>query len=161
MARILFALFLTLFGASASADFDSGGVDRSVSGNSAYPIAIDPAKVGRYPALVKSGAGYFYDQVLEYRVWLHPKDGAKKNNGNNVYYRAFAQYENALLFSKQSKGAEEPLVLIRQLKYINEPKPGVYEVREEDRVTEWQVQWLAGSKRLPGTIEKFMSEHRK
>lgn len=31
-----------------------------------YPAAIDPDKVGEYPALTKSGAGYFFDEALEY-----------------------------------------------------------------------------------------------
>lgn len=74
---------------------------------------------------------------------------------------AFAQYERALAFSQQSKGAEEPLVLVRQLKHVNEPQPGVFEVVSGERLTEWQVQWLAGSKRTPGAIEKFMAEHMK
>ena len=43
---------------------------------SKYPLAIDENMVGEYPALVKSGAGYFYDDVLEYRVWCHPERGA-------------------------------------------------------------------------------------
>lgn len=43
--------------------------------NSAYPFAVDVKKVGSYPALTKSGAGYFYDDVLEYRVWINPAEG--------------------------------------------------------------------------------------
>jgi hypothetical protein len=39
-----------------------------------YPNVINPSKVGTYPALVKSGGGYFYDEVLEYRVWVHPTE---------------------------------------------------------------------------------------
>lgn len=37
-----------------------------------YPAAIDSALVGTYPAHTKSGGGYFYDDVLEYRVWCRP-----------------------------------------------------------------------------------------
>ena len=33
-----------------------------------YPPAAYPEKVGTYPALCHSGGGYFYDDVLEYRV---------------------------------------------------------------------------------------------
>lgn len=161
MARLLSSVLFVLFCASATAGLDAGGVDRTVSGRSAYPIASDPSKVGRYPGPAMSGAGYFYDYVLEYRVWLHPHDGSIKKNGNDVYFRAFAQYERAVEFSKQSKGAEEPLVLVRQLKYINEPKPGQFEVIDEERITEWQVQWLSGSKRQPGSVAKFISDHTK
>jgi len=38
---------------------------------------MNPNKVGTYPALAKSGAGYFYDEILEYRVWIHPADGSE------------------------------------------------------------------------------------
>ncbi len=43
---------------------------------SKYPNAKDPDLVGTYPALVKSGGGYVWDEVLEYRVWCHPEIGA-------------------------------------------------------------------------------------
>jgi hypothetical protein len=34
---------------------------------SAYPIAVDINKVGTYLGFTKSGAGHFYDEVLERR----------------------------------------------------------------------------------------------
>jgi hypothetical protein len=52
----------------------------------------------------KSGAGYFYDDVLEYQVWLHPEKGAKALNGTKDYFVAFAQYEHARAFSETSPG---------------------------------------------------------
>jgi putative acetyltransferase len=137
------------------------GVDRSFSGDSKYPIAVNTAKVGTYPALVKSGAGYFYDDVLEYRVWLHPEKGAERKTGGDDYFVSFAQFERALDFSKKTAGAEEPLVLIRQLKHINEPSPGVFEIVEGERIAEWQVPWLVGTKRTPGALERFLQEHKK
>jgi len=73
-------------------------------GNSKFPIAIDPSRVGKYPSTAKSGAGYFYDDVLEYRVWLHPERGAVPLNGRNDYFVAFAQYESAKSFSESTKG---------------------------------------------------------
>jgi putative acetyltransferase len=137
------------------------GVDRTVSGNSKYPIAVDVAKVGTYPALVKSGAGYFYDDVLEYRVWLHPEKGAERQTGGDDYFLSFAQFERALEFSKKTAGAEEPLALIRQMKHINEPSPGVFEIVEGERIAEWQVPWLVGTKRTTGALERFLREHMK
>src|SRR5690349_12673415 len=68
---------------------------------SRYPTAVDPSKVGSYPALTKSGGGYFYDDVLEYRVWIYPK------GGGDDYYRAFPSYESALKFSKSVSTAEK------------------------------------------------------
>jgi hypothetical protein len=37
-----------------------------------YPDVKEPEKVGTYPAEAKSGGGIFYDDILEYRVWVHP-----------------------------------------------------------------------------------------
>ena len=125
---------------------------------SKFPIAVEPAKVGWYPASAKSGAGYFYDDVLEYRVWIHPRDGGPEleEGDANVYFCAFPSYEEALKFSKETPGAEEPLVLVRQIEHINEPQQGKYIHIVGDRVTEWRVEWLEGSKRGPNSIPEFI-----
>jgi hypothetical protein len=121
--------------------------------SSAYPLAVDASKVGSYPGFTKSGAGYFYDDVLEYRVWINaPERG-------DYHFQAFARYEDALAFSKTTNGAQEPLVLIRQKEWIDEPRPGVFHVEHEERITEWRVEWLADGKRTPGAIERFMEAH--
>lgn len=130
--------------------------DRTICRQSAYPLAMDNAKVGKYAAKAKSGAGYFYDDVLEYRVWFCPEQGAKPLNGKNDYYVAFAEYERAEELSKASKGAEEPLVLVRQYEWINEPEPGHYQAEKGNRITEWQVEWLEGSKRTPDSTRDFL-----
>src|SRR6266436_2220194 len=82
------------------------GADHSASPTSAYPLAVDLNRVGKYPSETKSGAGYFYDDVLEYRVWFYPK------GGGDDQYKAFAQYEQALAFSKSTPDSQEPLVLV-------------------------------------------------
>jgi putative acetyltransferase len=115
---------------------------------SAFPVAVDRAKVGEYPALTKSGGGYFYDEVLEYRVWIHA-DG-------DDYYHAFATYEEAQAFSKKSRAAEEPLVLVLQREWINEPQPGQYVHEKGERITEWLVDWLDGHRRGPDSIARFL-----
>ena len=134
--------------------------DRDVSGATAYPLAVDLNLVGRYPSQAKSGAGYFYDDVLEYRVWVHPERGGERLNGDSDYYEAFAQYEKAEKFSKTHAGAEEPLVLVRQIESVNEPEPGHYVWDKSQRITEWQVRWLAGSKRTPQSIQDFLQHPR-
>jgi hypothetical protein len=127
--------------------------DHTVTASSKYPPAVDPMKVGSYPAVTKSGAGYFYDDVLEYRVWIHPW------GGGDDYYRAFASYEPALKFSKRTAGAEEPLVLVIQKQWINEPEPGKIEARSGERITEWQTAWLSDKKkRAEDSIERFLRE---
>jgi len=131
-------------------------VDRSVSKPSAYPLAVDNLQVGKYAPESKSGAGYFYDEVLEYRVWFHPERGAEPVNGKDDYYVAFSQYEKAEGLSKSSKGSEEPVVLVRQYEWIDEPEPRRYQAEKGNRVTEWQVKWLDGSKRTPASISEFL-----
>jgi hypothetical protein len=134
--------------------------DRSVSAPSAYPLAVDSRRVGTYPPETSSGAGYFYDEVLEYRVWFHPENGAMPLNGNGDYFVAFAQYEKANALSKAARGAEEPLVLVRQIEWIDEPEPSQYVRKNEERITEWQVAWLAGSKRTVESITDFLKHPR-
>jgi len=129
-------------------------------GRSAYPIAVDPQKVGTFPADTHSGAGYFYDDVLEYRVWLNPKNGAQTMNGNSDYCVAFAQYEPAKQFSESAAGAESPIVLVRQLEWINESEHGHFIPEKEERITEWQVRWLDGNKRGPNSIRDFLKHPR-
>ena len=115
---------------------------------SIHPIAVDSSKVGTYPALAHSGGGYFYDQVLEYRVWVHP--------GGDDYYRAFPTYELAAAYSSKQERAEVPLVLVLQHEHINEPQAGVFEHIKGDRISEWKVEWLAGRKRTPESISEFL-----
>jgi len=130
--------------------------DRQISGASKWPLAIEPPKVGTYSADTKSGAGYFYDDVLEYRVWVHPDKGGKPLNGDRDYFIAFAQYEPAEEYSKMIPGAEPPLVLIRQLEWIDEPDRGKFVPMKDERITEWQVDWLKGTKRTPTSIQEFL-----
>jgi hypothetical protein len=116
-----------------------------------YPTAIDPARVGSYPALAGAGGGYVWDEVLEYRVWCHPEDGS------DDYFHAFATYPEALAFARRTKQAEEPLVLIRQDEHINEPEPGVFVHVMTPRLTEWPVEFLTRPKRTPRAIPEFLS----
>lgn len=113
--------------------------------------------VGKYPGFVKSGGGFVWDEVLEYRVWCHPEIGAPKLDDGNDYYYAFVTYEEALEFSKQNEGTEEPLALILQREHINEPEPGKYLHVKEERLTEWPVEFLSRPRRTEKTIPDFLS----
>ena len=125
-------------------------------GKSRFPCAVDAGAVGSYPALTKSGGGYFFDDVLEYRVWVHPERGGPDLHDGEDYFHAFAFYEAALEFSRATPGAEEPLVLVRQLEHINEPEPGRFEHVRGERLTEWCVEWLDDSRREPDSIPQFL-----
>lgn len=98
--------------------------------------------------------------MLEYRVWFHPERGARKRAGEDDYFAAFAVYEAALAYSQQHEGAEEPLVLIRQKEFIDEPTPGAFSWQKGERVTEWQPQWLEGSLREESSIADFLAAQR-
>ena len=122
-----------------------------------FPRAIDPAKVGKYPAACFAGGGFVWDAVLEYRVWCHPERGAPDTEDGNDYYHAFASYPEALRFSKKIPGAEEPLALVLQKEHINEPASGQYVHVKERRITEWPVEFLARPRRTRNTISDFLS----
>ncbi len=118
---------------------------------------FDTKAVGEYPALASAGGGLVWDEVLEYRVWCHPERGAPDEADGSDYFHAFASYEDALTFSQQTRGAEEPLALILQREYISEPEPGIYRHVKEERVTEWPVAFLSRPRRTPDTIPNFLS----
>lgn len=153
---VVISAFLSLSCADSAPYFGVAKTDRTVTGSSRYPIAVHPDLVGTYPGETKSGAGYFYDEVLEYRVWQHPERGAPDLASGDDYFAAFAQYEIAAEYAKSAQGAEEPLVLVRQIESINEPTPGEFHAVREERITEWQVGWLEGNKRGPNSIEEFL-----
>ena len=122
-----------------------------------YPTAVKPERVGRYPALAKAGGGFVWDEVLEYRVWCHPERGAEDFEDGSDYFVAFATYPKALAFSRRTPGAEEPLALIRQRQYIDEPTAGVYVHVKRVRVTEWPVEFLRRPRRDRHTIPDFLA----
>jgi len=121
------------------------------------PDAIDPAQVGEYPARAKAGGGYVWDEVLEYRVWCHPERGSEDLADGGDYYYAFATYADALECSEQEPGAEEPLVLVRQLEYIDEPETGTFIHVKEERIAEWRVEYLQRPRRTDRTIPDFLA----
>ncbi len=122
-----------------------------------YPAAVDPAKVGTYPAVAKAGGGFVWDEVLEYRVWCHPERGSPDVEKGSDYYRAFATHEEAAAFAQATPGAEEPLALVLQREYIDEPKPGEYVHVKKKRVAEWPVEFLRRPRRDARTIPDFMA----
>lgn len=125
--------------------------------NPEYPDAVDPSLVGTYSGSAKSGGGYVWDAVLEYRVWCHPERGAPDLEDGSDYYYAFATYAEALAFSEETTGAEPPLALVQQLEYIAEPETGVYVHKKEPRVTEWLIEFLRRPKRTANTIPSFFA----
>jgi len=122
-----------------------------------YPPAIDPARVGEYPAEVNAGGGFVWDAVLEYRVWCHPHDGADDPGDGSDYFYAFDSYAEALAFSQETTGAEEPVALILQREFIDEPEPGRYLHVTTERLTEWPVEFLTRPRRTDRTIPDFLA----
>ena len=122
-----------------------------------YPAVKDPGMVGTYDALAGAGGGYTWDEVLEYRVWLHPERGAPDECDGSDYFYAFETYDEALAYSKRAEGAEEPLALIWQKEHINESEPGVYEHVKTERIAEWPVEFLSRPRRTDHTIPDFLA----
>ena len=122
-----------------------------------YPKVLDEKMIGKYPALSKSGGGFVWDEVLEYRVWCHPEDGAADLENGDDYYYAFSNYKKAFDFSNENKGTEEPIVLILQREYIDEPETGKYIHVKEERITEWSIKFLKRPRRTKNTIPDFLS----
>ena len=116
-----------------------------------YPTAVDPTKVGTYPARTKAGGGFVWDEVLEYRVWCHDVEGGSD------WFQAFATYAEALAFSRATAGAGEPLELIRQDEYLEEPESGRFIHVKAVRLTEWPVVFLSRPRRTASTIPDFLS----
>ena len=120
------------------------------------PAVEDPGRVGTYPALAKAGGGYVWDAVLEYRVWCHPSEGDSVDLKGDDYYCAFATYTEAQQFSESTAGAEEPLALVVQEEYLDEPGPGEYVHVRERRIAEWPVAFLRRPRRTEATIPEFL-----
>tara|TARA_R110000751_G_scaffold122853_1_gene223514 strand:- start:260 stop:610 length:351 start_codon:yes stop_codon:yes gene_type:complete len=115
-----------------------------------YPSVKNIEKVGTYEAVAKAGGGYVWDEVLEYRVWCCPNDGAEDLENGNDYYYVFGNHEEALSFSQKTKGAENPLALILQKEYIDEPEPEKYIHVKKERIAEWPPEFLTRPKRDKG-----------
>jgi len=107
--------------------------------------------------VAKAGGGYVWDEVLEYRVWCHPERGAPDEQEGSDYYYPFATYAEATAFSERTQGTEEPLALIEQVEYIDEPEPGEYRHVKDVRIAEWPVGFLRRPRRTPNTIPDFLS----
>ena len=122
-----------------------------------YPDVLDPNRVGKYAALAKAGGGYVWDAVLEYRVWCYPREGAEDANDGADYFYAFDNFEQAASFAKTTAGAQEPLALVLQKEYIDEPETGKYVRVKKRRITEWPVEFLARPKRTARTIPDFLA----
>jgi len=122
-----------------------------------YPTVLDPQLVGTYSAVAKAGGGFVWDEVLEYRVWCHPEHGAPDEADSSDYYFAFATYEEAEEFARSNPGTEEPLALVLQREYIDEPEDGQYVHVREERVAEWPVEFLTRPRRTEQTIPAFMA----
>ena len=122
-----------------------------------YPAVLAPELVGTYPAEAMAGGGYVWDEVLEYRVWCHPHDGAEDLEDGDDYFYPFETCAEAIAFAESTKGAEEPLALVLQREYIDEPEDGHYVHVKAERVAEWPVAFLSRPRRTPSTIPDFLS----
>ena len=132
-----------------------------------YPTVIDPDQVGEYDEAAYSGGGYFFDEVLEYRVWCYPEQDANEVDADgsfliaNEYYRAFMTFEQALAFANDTPDSRTPVALVRQLEWIDQPSRGVYIHNKGERITEWQANWLVRGIRQANDISEFLQKNDK
>lgn len=122
-----------------------------------YPPVFDVDLVGTYDAVAGAGGGYVWDEVLEYRVWMHPESGAADEFAGDDYFYPFESYDEAEEFASENKGASPPIALILQREHINEVESGVYEHVREERLAEWPVEFLTRPKRTNRTIPDFLA----
>lgn len=102
-----------------------------------YPDAVIPGNVGKHPASSQAGGGYVWDEVLEYRVWCYPRNGAADIEDGCYYYYAFVTFLEAKAFAEATNGANDPLALILQQEYIEELREGG--VQAHQRETRYRV----------------------
>jgi putative acetyltransferase len=121
------------------------------------PVALDVEKVGSYPARAGAGGGFVWDEVLEYRVWLSPLNGAEDLADGSDYFYAFASADEAISFAAGHSGTSEPLALVLQREYLEETTPGEYTHVVEERVTEWPLAFLSRPRRTADTIPAFLA----
>ncbi len=128
-----------------------------------YPVASDPDQVGQYDEAAYTGGGRFFDEVLEYRVWCYLDNEAKASNYSDddeaATYQAFAIYEQALAFANNTDNAEPPVVLVRQLEWVDQPSKGVFIHNKSERITEWNPEWLSRGVRKSDDIAQFLQKH--
>ena len=122
-----------------------------------YPAVVDESKVGTYAAVAGAGGGLVWDEVLEYRVWCHPERGAPDLERGSDYYYPFATFDEAARFARETPGTEEPIALVLQREFIDEPSPGQYTHVKSQRITEWPAKSLSRPRRTERTIPDFLS----
>ncbi len=110
---------------------------------SSFPDALLPEAVGKYAALSKSGGGYVWDAILEYRLW-------KRSS-----FKAFASFAEAAE-AEEAKGGDL-VALVYQHEYLDEPEDGHFLHRREPRITEWPVEFLKRPCRNDRTIPDFLA----
>jgi hypothetical protein len=86
-----------------------------------------------------------------------PSKGGDDLEDGSDYFYPFATYADALAFSEAHEGTEEPLALVLQEEYIEEPEAGQYSHVKERRVAEWPVEFLRRPRRTPDTIPRFFA----
>lgn len=120
------------------------------------PAVQDPNSVGSFPTVVAAGGGLVWDAVLEYRVWCRPPVGTADGEDDD-YYRAFPTYREAIQYAAATPGCSEPLALVLQRQYVDEPEPGHYVHVQVERLTEWPVEFLTRPRRTEHTIPDFLA----
>ncbi len=99
-----------------------------------------------------------WDEVLEYRVWCHPKDGGDDYFYADCSYDEARQAADSLRSTDESLAeVESPLALILQRERIDEPETGRYVHVTTELMAEWPVEFLRRPRRTASTIPDFLA----
>ena len=112
------------------------------------PKVADESKVGEYDTLCFSGAGFIWDEVLEYRVW----------SSGPTECHTFASYDEAERFSEATATRSIVLALVKQVEYFegNAKECAILVQPKRPRVCEWQVPWLRHDNHRPSMLERAL-----
>lgn len=76
-------------------------------------------------------------------MWCHPHAGAPDLAEGDDYFYVFEHYAEARAYFEAHDGTEEPLGLVLQQEYLDEPAPSEFVHVQEQRLAEWPVEFLS------------------
>jgi putative acetyltransferase len=118
--------------------------------SSDYPLPDDLAAVGTHAAAAARDSGVFYDDVLEYRLWV------RRPATTEELMFAFPTVEDAHE-ARTALGRDARLcVLVQQREPIERMEDGSYVQRSEPRRVEWPITWLVDGRPGEDAVQEVL-----
>ncbi len=102
------------------------------------PSAVDHQKVGYYGNAESYNDGYFWDELLEYRVRCR----ALPNDEEEELLYCFKDYQSAFTFYKKTPTTQELNALILQKEHITRLNRNAFKHIDTPRMVEWPAHFL-------------------